>query len=165
MSNNFPANNIKNDLTKVFELGIESQNEYEPYNIIKIINSSTDCFCSDADEANWILIWENIDKKSIFYAYISQFYPVALVKDNCPKSVKTALEKNNIYIAEFDEPFSCEENILEKYVRGGQIIIDDRFLDDCNFSFDDERLFDIYECLEHNRKYITPYNFTFEEIR
>lgn len=110
-------------------------------------------------------IWENKERKSIFYAYVSQFFPVALVKETCPESVKNILIENGIYIAKFDEPFSCEEDILKKYVRSGQIIIDDRFLDDCNFSPDDERLFWIYECLEHHRNYVTSYNFTFDEVR
>lgn len=153
-----------NDLTKVFEAGIKVSGNYDPYKIIKIFNK-TAYYCSDDDEANWMSVWENIEGKSVFYAFISQYYPAALVKDNCPEPVKNILKYNHILTAKFEEPFSCEEDILKKYVRSGQIIIDDRFLDNCDFSFDDERLFWIYECLEHGRKYVAPYGFTFEEIR
>lgn len=149
-----------NDLTKIFKLGIESQNEYNPNNIIKLINKSTNCLCDDADESNWILVWENIGKTSIMYAYVSQFYPAALVKDNCPKQVKEVFKDNNIYTAKFKEPFSCDENVLKKYAQD-KTILDDRFLDDCNFSLDDTRLDYIYDGI----KYVTPYNFYFEEIR
>ena len=83
---------------------------------------------------------------------------MALIKKDCPKSViKIFLD---IYIAKFEESFSCDEKILKEYAPYKKIL-DDRFLEDCNFSFDDERLFYIYEGI----KYITPYSFTFDEIR
>lgn len=150
-----------NDLTNVFESGIESLNSYDHYNIIKEINRLTAYFCDyDDDGANWLLVWENIGKKSIMYAYVSKYYPVALVKNHCPKSITNVFIDNNISIAEFKEPFCCKEKVLKKYARGKNIL-DDRFLDDCNFALDDERLDYIYNGI----KYITPYNFTFEEIR
>lgn len=74
------------------------------------------------------------------YAFLSQYYPVALVKDICPGNVKNFFVFNHIYTAKFEEPFSCDEEILKKYARCIHIL-DDRFLDDCNFSLDDERLF------------------------
>ena len=150
-----------NDLTKIFELGIKSKKKYYDYNIIKNINKETDCFCDyDDDGANWILVWKNVEKKSIVYAYISQFYPVALVMKNCPKSVIKLFKKNSIYTVIFKEPFSCDEKVLKKYARGKNIL-DDRFLDNCDFAIDDERLDYIYNHIN----YITPYNFSFEEIR
>lgn len=154
-----------NDITKVFELGIEAQDGYDPYKIMDIINS-TGYFGDDVDENNWILVWENTDTESIFYAFISRFYPAALVKDNCPEAVRNALKDNNIFIAKFEEPFYCEEGVLKKYVRYlGRIVLDDRFLDDCNFSLDDPRLDCIYDSLKSGREYVTSYNFTFDEIR
>lgn len=164
-SGNISRGGNMNDLTKVFEAGIRESDNYDPYKIIKIFNKTEYYNCSDDDEASWMPIWENKERKSIYYAYVSQFFPAALVKETCPEPVKNILIENGIYIAKFDEPFSCEEDILKKYVRNGQIIIDDRFLDNCDFSFDDERLFWIYQCLEHGRKYVAPYCFTFEEIR
>ncbi|MDE6593871.1 MAG: hypothetical protein K2K57_12530 [Oscillospiraceae bacterium] len=165
MFNTFTENDIKNDVTKVFKSGIEAQNKYDHLKMKEKLNKSANYTCDYDDMSDWLLVK---GKGSLYYAFISEFYPIAFVMSGCLESVKTILKDNNIYIAKFEEPFYCEEDVLKQFIKGtkgGQIIIDDRFLDDCNFSSDDERLFYIYECLEHNRKYVTPYNFTFEEIR
>lgn len=149
------------DLTEVFANGIKSLKGYNHFNIIRKINTLKNIFCDiDDDGAYWDSVWENINNKSIIYAFISQLYPVALIKKDCPKSVIKIFMDSNVYIAKFEESFSCDEEILKKYAPYKKIL-DDRFLDDCNFSFDDERLFYIYDGI----KYITPYNFTFDEIR
>lgn len=149
------------DLTEVFENGIKAPKGYNHFNIIRKINTLKDIFC-DIDDvgAYWDVVWKNIDEKSMIYAFVSQFYPVAVVKKDCPESVTKVFMDNSIYIAKFQEPFSCDEKILKKYARYKNIL-DDRFLNDGGFLQDDERLFYIYEGI----KYITPYNFTFDEIR
>ncbi|WP_295089055.1 hypothetical protein [Ruminococcus sp.] len=82
------------------------------------------------------------------------------VENNYPKRDIIKLEEKDLVISCFDESFSCDEEILRKYAPF-KTILDDSFLDDVNFALDDERLFYIYE----NIPYITPYNFTFDEIR
>lgn len=160
----FNGGGIINDLTKIFAAAIEAAGGYDMYKIMSAFDNTAYC-CSDDDEANWLPVWENIEGKSVFYAFISQYYPAALVKDNCPGPVKNILKYNRILMGRFEEPFSCDEGVLKKYVRSGQIIIDDRFLDNGDFSPDDEQLFWIYQCLEHHREYVTPYNFTLNEVR
>lgn len=152
--------NTTNDLTDVFKKGIESSEGYNGNKFIRDVNKYTKYHCDDADESNWILIWENIGQRSIIFAFVSQIYPVALIKKECPEIIIQFLKDNNIHIADFREPFSCDEEVLRKY-KFGKNILDDRFLDNDDFSLDDDRLFYIY----NNIKYVTPYSFTFEEIR
>ena len=117
---------------------------------------------SDLDDegANWDIIWSLKGKISQVCAFFSKRFPVALVKENCPELIVCTLKKCGVLIAPFASVFSCDEAILKRYAPH-IIMLDDRFLDDCNFSLDDERLFYIYE----NIKYVTPYSFTFDEIR
>lgn len=149
------------NLTNIFSDGIRFSDGYNHYEIIKQINRLEGIF-SDLDDkgANWDIIWSLKGKISQVYAFFSKRYPVALVKENCPELIVYMLKKCGILIAPFDSVFSCDEAILKRYAPH-IIMLDDRFLDDCNFSLDDEKLFYIYE----NIKYITPYSFTFDEIR
>ena len=149
------------NLTNIFSDGIQLSNGYNHYEIIKQINRLEGIFSDLDDEgANWDIIWSLKGKISQVYAFFSKRFPVALVKENCPELIVYTLKKCGVLIAPFDSVFSCDEAILKRYAPH-IIMLDDRFLDDCNFSLDDERLFYIYE----NIKYITPYSFTFDEIR
>ncbi len=149
------------DLTELFLKGIEYKSKYDSFTIIRSINSLEGIFC-DYDDcgANWEIIFECINEKSTVYGFVSVYYPVALLKENCPQRVINELQKNGIFIECFDEPFSCSEEVLKKYAPAKRIL-DDRFLNDCNFSLNDDRLFYIYE----NLSYVTPYDFIFDEIR
>ena len=82
------------------------------------------------------------------------------VENNCPKRDIIKLEEKELVISCFDERFSCDEEVLRRYAPFN-MVLDDRFLDDGDCALDDERLLYIYE----NIPYITPYSFTFEEIR
>ena len=147
------------DLTTTFLNGINSKEFYKSYDVRCAINELDGASCDlDDSGGNWeiILLHDDNRNKHQIAGFLSRYYPVALIKDICPKIIIKTLEKSNIYIELFDEPFSCDEEILKKYAPFTKIL-DDRFLDDGNFSLDDELLFYIFEDI----KYVT----TFNEIR
>ncbi|MDE6731032.1 MAG: hypothetical protein K2J71_09700 [Oscillospiraceae bacterium] len=111
---------------------------------------------------NWYLVYDHNQNKKI--AFISRYYPVALVEPECPACFLTILQHHGICIAEMHNVFSCDEAILKQYAPD-KFILDDRFLEDENFSFDHEWMNYIYERLERRRSYVMPYEFTFQEIR
>lgn len=150
-----------NNLTEIFKKGIAVSEGYDHLDILKKINKLENVF-GDMDDGggNWDLVWGKKGEQSIIYAFFSRFYPVALVKDECTKEVISLFQDNSILIAKFQEPFSCDEEVLKKYARCKNIL-DDRFLNDCDFTLEDDRLFYIYEGIS----YITPYSFSFDEIR
>lgn len=151
------------DLTNTFLKGIIKGQTYKPYDVSSAINRIDRLSCDLDDEGgNWelILLHEENRNKYKTGGYLSRYYPVAILKDYCPEKLINILRNYNVFIEFFDESFSCDEDVLRKYAPFTRIL-DDRFLDDGNFSLDDERLFYIYE----NIKYVTPYSFTFDEIR
>lgn len=149
------------DLTTVFSEGMCSSEDYNHFRIIRHINSIEGILCDvDDDGANWDVIWTLVDKQTELFAFFSKMYPVALVKEKCPESVLHMLEKCGVLTVPFDSVFFCDAAILKQYAPDRNIL-DDRFLTKEDFSPDDERLFFIY----NNIKYITPYEFTFDESR
>ncbi|MDE7121735.1 MAG: hypothetical protein K2O42_06205 [Oscillospiraceae bacterium] len=112
--------------------------------------------------ANWYLVYDHNQNQKI--AFISRYHPVALVMEECPACFLTILKRHGICIAEMHNVFSCDEAILKQYAPD-KFILDDRFLEDENFSFDHEWMNYIYERLERRRSYVMPYEFTFQEIR
>lgn len=100
------------------------------------------------------------------YGYLSRKYPVALIKENCPDIIKYTLTENKILFTEFEEPMCCNEDILRKYIRGRCIIDESVFLNDGDFSFDDEKFELILHRLETGEHYyIDAENFMFSEIQ
>lgn len=149
-----------NDLTEIFNKGIVESQNYNKYSVVNKLNTLYNINCSDADRRNWCLIWETASDNSIVICgYLSQYYPVAILDTNCRNDLLKLLSELKISIANFEEPFCCDENILKKYAPYTQII-DDRFLEKEDFSLDDERLYYIYQGI----KYVTPYCFSFNEI-
>lgn len=149
------------DLTTIFSEGMRFAEEYNHFKLIRHINSLEEILCDiDDDGANWDVIWTLVNRKTEIFAFFSKMYPVALIKQKCPESVLNMLKKYGVLIAPFDSVFSCDATILKQYAPDRNIL-DDRFLTEEDFSLDDERLFFIY----NNIKYITPYEFTFDEIR
>ena len=152
-----------NDITEIFKKAVFMSDEYDKHKIAYEIEKNKNIWCEPTDDWGylWYLISESDGKSDQeYYGYLSVLYPVALIMDNCPEFIINDLKKNNILIAKFEEPFSCSEEVLKLYTSDVNIL-DDRFLDDCNFELDDERLYYIYEGIP----YITPYSFTFDEIR
>ena len=172
------------DITELFRKGIENGTGYDDYDVQKAVNTLPDISSDlDDDGANWRLILKGACTKGVqILGFLSRYYPVALLVGNCPRELTEKLSEQNVAVDffgsdcpkrervkyeerelvhySFDESFSCDEEILRKYAPFERIL-DDRFLDDGDFSPDDERLYFIYEKLP----YITPYSFTFDEIR
>ena len=164
-----------NDLTKVFAEGLTAPVQHTEFSefswnqdIIsdfpwEQIRESQNITCDFDDQGiNWYLVYDHMIPGEI--AFISRYYPVVLVKQECSASFLRILKNHGLSIAEFQEPFSCDAEILKYYVRD-KIILDDRFLEDENFSFDHEWMDYIYARLERKLSYVTPYHFTFQEIR
>jgi hypothetical protein len=176
--------NAVKDLTDLFRKGIENGADYKSYDIRKAINTLTGISCDlDDDGGNWELILLGAGRAEVrVLGFVSRYYPVALLVSDCPDElIKTLREMNvgteffdsdcptieikkfedrELHIPRFYGSFSCDEEILRKYAPFKRIL-DDRFLDGGEFDLKDDRLYYIYE----NIPYITPYSFTFEEIR
>ena len=175
---------IMKDLTGLFRKGIENGTGYDDYDVQKAVSTLPGISCDLDDEgANWRLILKGAcTKEAHILGFLSRYYPVALLVGNCPNELTEKLREKNVAAEffgsdcpkrdvikyeerelvqyRFDESFSCDEEILRKYAPFKRIM-DDRFLDDGDFSPDDERLSFIYDKIP----YITPYSFTFDEIR
>ncbi len=158
------------DYTEIFSKAIELSSGYDIDNISDIINSIDDNYCGTDDE--WCTyLWYDLCKKTAdnkmtgTYGYLSVDYPVALIKENCPDIIKSVLTENNILFTEFEEPMCCNEDVLRKYVHRRRVIDESVFLNNGDFSFDDERFELILERLETgNQYYIDAENFTFDDI-
>ena len=95
----------------------------------------------------------------------SASYPVALLTGYAPEALIQILDEAGILHSELVEPMCCDEEILRKYVPG-RIVFDESFMDNCNFSFDDERFFWICQKLDTGQQsYIDAGSFTMAEIR
>lgn len=153
------------DYTEIFSKAIELSSGYDIKKIAVIINAIGDNYCGESGEwgsYNWYLL----DNPKNIYGYLSVDYPVALIKENCPDVIKSVLTENNILFTELEEPMCCNEDILRKYVCTRRRVIDESaFLNDGNFSFDDER-FDmiLYRIETGSRLYIDASNFVFYDI-
>ena len=99
---------------------------------------------------------ENLMSYYSMYGIVSAYF----LEKYLPISKIQKSEDRELHIPRFYGSFSCDEEILRKYAPF-QRILDDRFLDGGEFDLKDDRLYYIYE----NIPYITPYSFTFEEIR
>ena len=92
-------------------------------------------------------------------------YPVALLTEYCPEELKQILDGNGILYTELVEPMCCDEEILRKYVPH-RIVFDESFMDNGDFSFDDERFFWICQKLDTgHQRYIDASCFSMTEIR
>lgn len=157
------------DYSEIFKRAIECKEDYDVKKVAKIINEQSDMSFGDPD--NWTDgHWNMLTPKLPFsyddhYGFISSEYPIALLTKKCPDKLKCILDENNILYTELEEPLSCDENILKQYVPH-TMVIDERFLDDLDFSLDDERFFLVLQRLETgHQEYIDSSNFMFWEIR
>lgn len=157
------------DYTEIFSKAIDLSSGYDIKKISNIINSIGDNYCGTDDE--WCTyLWYDLCKITADnmmidnYGYLSRDYPVALIKENCPDIIKRTLAENNILLTEFQEPMCCNEDILQQYV--DRLVIDESvFLNNGDFSFDDERFELILNRLETGeRYYIDAENFIFDDI-
>lgn len=130
-----------------------------PDELIKILremNVGTEFFDSDCPTTE-IKKWKaeefikELRENNVSAYFIEKYFPILEIQKS---------EGRELHIPRFYGSFSCDEEILRKYAPFKRIL-DDRFLDDGEFDLNDERMYYIYE----NIPYITPYSFTFEEIR
>lgn len=152
-----------NNITDTLKKGIECRENYDnDINglIDQLNNLNGIILILDDVDTNWYSVLERINGKDVIYAYFSQYYPSALILSNCRVDIINVFKLYNVFMAKFEEPFECDEEILKKYAPN-VTYLDDRFLNDCDFDLDDDRMYYIY----NNIKYVTPYNFIFDEIR
>lgn len=157
------------DLTDIFSRAIELSADYRPKKVAAMISRLYDIDClveDDCADDNWYLISSrHIKSAEDYYGYLSCRYPVALLTKYCPKNLAAFLDFNKILITDFEEPLSCDENILKQYVPDKKVF-DEGFLDNCDYSFDDERYLMVLYRLEGKGKlYIDSGNFLFNEIK
>lgn len=157
------------DYTPLFSKAIELKDRYEFRTVSKCINAHTDLQCGDWD--NWADDrWYRLCPKTSCsyekcYGFICTSYPVALLTEYCSEELKQILDENGILHTELVEPMCCDEEILRKYVPH-HIVFDESFMDNGDFSFDDERFFWICQKLDTgHQSYIDAGCFSMTEIR
>ena len=160
------------NVTDIFKKAIDAKDSYNIEYVQGIFDSHN--FYLDILDDEWCdYLWYVIGTAEEFcfpqtsddiYGYISVQFPVAFIFDNCPETVKSLLSENNIFYTRFNHNLSCEEETLKKYIPY-KCVIDESFLDNCDYSFDDERFLYVLERLETgNKYYIDAADFTFEDI-
>ncbi|MDE6426269.1 MAG: hypothetical protein K2K89_09075 [Ruminococcus sp.] len=161
---------LMKDYTEIFSKAIDLSSGYDIEKICDIINVIGDNYCGPDDEwcgYNWYYLCKETEDNKLgdVYGYLSVYYPIALIKENCPDIIKSVLAENNILLTEFEEPMCCNEDILKQYV--DRLVIDESaFLNNGDFSFNDERFELILDRLETGTHYyIDAENFMFHEIQ
>lgn len=153
------------DLTTVFTEGLSLSRQQTGLSDFpwEQIRESLNITCdSDDQAANWYSVYDAIISEEI--AFISKYYPVVLVKESCPVSFLEILKHHGLLTVALQELFSCDAEILKHYVRN-KMILDDRSVNDKDFAFDQDWKEYIQARMERKLSYITPYCFTFQEIR
>lgn len=152
-----------NDLTEIFSKAIENKDRYNSLEVSKQLGKLDNVWCRIEDDSNrkWYLISET-DGKSVktYFGYLSCDYPVSLLFENCPKNVIDCLEDNKVLITEYDDRYSCRDDILGYFIDNIPII-DDRFLRDESIPFDTET----FLLIDDGLKYVSPYDFSFESLK
>lgn len=110
---------------------------------------------------HWYLISESNGKTiQKYFGCLSKQYPIALLCESCPNNIKDYILHEKILIDEYRDRYSCEKKVLKQYVND-VIMLDDRFLYNESFPFDDEVFLEIDEGIQ----YINSYDFSFESIK
>ena len=157
--------NRMRDISVVLEKAIKNKSNYTSRLVSKEIEELPNIWCRLEDDSsrNWYTISLS-DGKTVIedYGYLSYSFPVALLKDNCPKNIYDIIYKYDILYDILCDSLSCEPKILEKYIDAQEIaLIDDRFMDDNSLPFNEELFLKIDEGIN----YINPYRFNFENIK
>lgn len=157
------------DYTEIFSKAIRYRAGYNAEKIGKIINAQENFNFGDFDEwieEHWYLLSaKKIVSDDEYYGYLSSEYPVALLSESCPDRLKQILDENGIFHTELIEPLSCDEDVLKQFVHHKKVF-DEHFLDDGDFSFEDERFALVLERLENGfQRYVDASHFLFSEIR
>ena len=153
------------DISSTFERAIKNKDNYNSRLVSKEIEKIPNIWCRIEDDSSrkWYTISLSNGKTVIEeYGYLSCSFPVALLKDNCPPVIFDILDRHNVLCERLYASFSCEPKILEQYINIQEIaLIDDRFMEDDSFPFDEE----LFLKIDDGVNYINPYKFTFEDIK
>jgi len=151
------------DLTDTFRKGILNSADYNFKNIQFKLETLPYIWCMENSDTyeNWYYIGRTGRKLlKENYGFLSVYFPVALLMENCPDNVRNLLKDNNIFIDDFSRKCSCDEEILKKYAPElYPPIIDDRKLLDGRISFDSDEFIRICSF-----SYLSPYDFDFYDI-
>lgn len=156
---------LMKDISKLFEKAINMADSFNLQIISKDIEKLSNIWCRVEDDStrNWYTI-SLTDGKTVVedYGYLSYNFPIALLKENCPKYICDVINKHNVLYVQLCDRFSCEPKILEKYIDTQEIIfIDDCFMEDDNIPFDE----DAFLKIDEGANYINPYKFSFLDIK
>lgn len=152
------------DVSLIFKKAVLLSNGYDSKSVSHEIEKIPNIWCRLEDDSNlrWYLISKSNGKSVIeYYGYLSTIYPVALLMKECPTDIYKLLSEKDVLIEKYCERYSCEEDILRRYVGENINLIDDRFLFDESIPFDEELFLKIDEGIE----YINSYNFLFNDIK
>lgn len=155
--------------TEIFLKAIELKDSYDFDTVSNLINSKNDLQCGDwddwADDRWYRLCPKTPCSYEKCYGFICVAYPVALLTEYCPESLKQAFDEVAVLYTELFEPMCCDEEILRKYVPQ-RIVFDESFMNNGDFSPDDERFFWVCQKLDTGHQgYIDAGRFTMKEIR
>ena len=160
---------VMKDYTEIFSKAVELKERYDFDTIRNSINAHNELQCGDWDD--WTDDrWYRLCPKTPCsyekcYGFICASYPVALLTEYCPEGLKQILDEVEVLHTELVEPMRCDENILRQYV-SQRILFDESFMDNGDFSPDDERFLWVCQKLDTGHQgYIDAGSFTMEEIR
>lgn len=155
------------DVTDIFSRAIALSEGYNAEALSKNMEKLRNIWCYiEYDSCDrWYLIGRTDGEQLLeIYGYFSSCYPVALLMKNCPKKVQIVLKANQVLMTDFEEPFCCDEKILQQYLPGCKVF-DESFLDTCDYSFDDDRFDLVLFKLEKGfQTYVDAGHFTFDEL-
>lgn len=151
------------DISLLLGRAILKVEQYDSEVISRKIEEIPDVWCRLEDDSNfnWYLISKNNGKSVVtYYGYLSSKFPVALLMETCPDEIRKILSINGISTEQYCTRYSCDAEVLKRYVDNIELI-DDSFLYDANQPFDEALFLKIDEGL----KYINPRSFSFEELK
>ena len=157
------------DYTEIFSKAAGLKDGYDLKDVRNRINAHDELQFGDWDDwadDQWYRLCPKIPcSYEKCFGFICASYPVALLTGYAPEALIQILDEAGILHSELVEPMCCDEEILRKYVPG-RIVFDESFMDNCNFSFNDERFFWICQKLDTGQQsYIDAGSFTMAEIR
>ena len=157
------------DYTKTFSKAIERCKQYDFELVRNSIDAAGELKCGDWDDWADNLWYRLCPKKPCgydkCYGFLCAAYPVALLSENCPDDLKKLLDDNKVLYARLDEPMSCDEVVLQKYLPERKVF-DESFMDSGDFSFDDDRFYWYNQKLDTgHQNYVNAGCFMFNEIR
>lgn len=151
------------DYTDIFREAAGRAGSYDPQAAKAALNAlpGIKCFVdSDCAYDDWFTVFD----ETTLYGYLHCRYPLMLCKNCCPADLLQCLSDHKIMQTALEEPMCCDETVLRLFVSTDRIL-DERFLDNCDYSCEDERFLKFLNRLETgSASYIDASGFKFEEI-